>query len=366
MATPRPPRDDPRPLIVCAGYTVPHELVRAAGGRVGLVESAPGEPTELGDLYMEAGLDPDVRSVFDQLARGNWNHARLVVIDRCYRDVYYYLKELVRLGLAPDLPPIHIFDLLLSRELPVQQYNRRQVELLADAVEHATRTAISSEDLRRTFVESNAVREQYRRLDRHRRRGAVLGTDALPVIAAGRTGDPCANLRGLEAFNESLETADSIARPRLVLLSGDAGGVPTIHAAAERAGGNIVAEDFTWGSRTAAPDLPAGSDPVGSLAAAAHRDAAGPELVPYAARVDWCLHAVNEQVDGVILHIPTGDRTLGWYVPELRKQLEARGVRVVTVIADVHTPDGASHLEQAVGAWLRGSDGLGGRLASAS
>ena len=337
------------PLVVTAGPTVPFEPFWAASCRVEIVEGIPGGSTEVGDRYMEAGLDPAVRSLFDQFVRGTWDHADLIVLDRSLRDLYYYLKELVRLGLAPALPRLHLFDLLLARDLPVQRYNARQVEMLVDAVEHASGRRLGVADLEDAAARADEVRAEYRRLDEQRRRGVVLGSEALGRIAAVRAGSPEEQKSALQSYNESLEAREPVDRPRLLLVTGDAGDVPALHHAVEQAGAMIVAEDYRWGSRTAVAGHVESTDPVAAIAATAHRDGSGPELAPFGARVQWAL-AAAEGVDGAVLQVSPDDRVLGWYLPELREALTRLGVPVLTVVEDAHSAE--SGLRAALHSWL--------------
>lgn len=340
------------PLVVNAGPTIPLEPFWAAGCRVEVVEGIPGGSTEAGDRYMEDGLEVTVRSVFDQFVRGTWDEADLIVLDRSYRDVYYYLKELVRLGLAPGLPKLHLFDLLLTRDLPVQRYNAGQVEMLVEAVEYASDRRLERAELQNALVRSDEVRAQYRQLNEQRRRGVILGSEALRHIAVIRAADPSYQVLELQALNASLEERVPVDRPRLLLVTGDTSDVLALHHAAEKAGANIVAEDYRWGSRTAVAAHIEDADPVAAIAATAHRDGNGPELTPFSARIRWALEAGAEQIDGAVLHVSPNDRVLGWYLPELCAALKELGVPVLNLVEDAQSSESGIALHDAIRTWL--------------
>ena len=84
------------------GPTVPVELILAAGRLPVLVAAEPGTPTPTAETYMEPVIPPETKSLFEIAVSGSLEAFDLLVLSRPYAHLYYYLKEVHRMGRAPS------------------------------------------------------------------------------------------------------------------------------------------------------------------------------------------------------------------------------------------------------------------------
>src|SRR5215471_14948745 len=112
------------------GTTVPVELILAAGRLPVLVAAELGMPTLTAETYMEPVIPPETKSLFEIAVGGQLENFDLLVLSRPYAHLYYYLKEVHRIGRAPNLPPLHMHDLMQSQREAVRGYNWSQTRAL--------------------------------------------------------------------------------------------------------------------------------------------------------------------------------------------------------------------------------------------
>jgi hypothetical protein len=332
--------DPQRPVdaatVVCVGTNIPVEPIRSRGLRPAFLGGALMAATPHADEYLEGRYGAEFRSVLEQLLTGAADNAALIVLDRRFRDLFYYLKEMVRLGQCPNLPPLHMFDLILSRSFDQTDFNTEQLRLLDTVL---TRVAgdlpgLSADDVIR---EDNAWRAEVRALLAFRRDGAIDGVDAFRALGAARVLSRSDHLPMLAALNTHLAgtTTEAGDRPRAVLLAGEPLFHDQLHRAVEAAGAVVVAEDSEWGSRLAGRDVPEGGGTAGLLDKY-WDDATGPELRPFEARVGWLLDTLDEyRPDIVVLWLPPTDVRFGWDYPRLVEHIRDKGAQPVLLRSDV-------------------------------
>ncbi|MBO0701456.1 MAG: 2-hydroxyacyl-CoA dehydratase, partial [Candidatus Dormibacteraeota bacterium] len=274
------------------GPTVPVELVLAAGAYPVAVAPFPGGPTPEADRYLERHFDDGVRATLESLLRGDYDWLDLLVIPRTsdgYLELYYTLKEVVRLGGGEAVPPLHLYDLLHGRSEANRAYGLERVHELRSRLVAATGIDPSPERLRQAVGEVNAQRQAVRRLLEMRRdlRNGVSGVDAMVAIGAGRFLEPSAHRQLVERYLAE-ERPPLDGRPRLLVVAG----VPLtdlrLHRLLEDAGGIVVAEDDAWGSRFAGVDVR--GDATDILEAVFDKyfvDVPSPRVAPAAARDEW-------------------------------------------------------------------------------
>lgn len=325
--------------VVCVGTNIPVELIRSRGLRPVFLGGAILARTPRADEYLEGQYGAELRSVLEQLLDGAADGAALVVLDRRFRDLFYYLKEMVRLGQCPNLPPLHMFDLILSRSFDQTDFNTEQFRLLDTVL------ARVAGDLPRVAVddvirEDNAWRAEVRTFLQFRRNGGIDGVDAFRVLGAARVLPRSDHRRQLAALNVDLAAAtkgDAVGghRPRVVLLPGESLFHDRLHQAVEAAGALVVAEDSEWGSRVAGRDVPEDGGTAGLLGTY-WGDATGPELRPFEARVGWLLATLAEyRPDIVVIWLPPTDVRFGWDYPRLVEHVRGAGAQPVLLRSDV-------------------------------
>jgi benzoyl-CoA reductase/2-hydroxyglutaryl-CoA dehydratase subunit BcrC/BadD/HgdB len=323
-----------RVVVGLVGATVPVELVLAAGAFPLNVAPLERGPTPEADRYLERHFDDEVRALLQALLAGRLDWLDLLVIPRTsdgYLELYYTLKEIVRLGRGPRVPPLHLYDLLHGRSEANRAYGLVRTRELAARLAALTGTAPDSA-LRDAVAEVNRQRAAVRQLVEARRDPArgITGVEALVAIGAGRFLAPGAHAVLVDAF--LAEPRASVAgRARLLVVPAVPLSDPRLHALLEGAGAVVVAEDDAWGSRAAGADVP--EDAPDLLAAVFDKvflDVPSPRVAPAAARDAWFrAELARGGLDGVVFHVPRSDTWFGWDYPRLRALAEAAGVRTL-------------------------------------
>ena len=319
-------------VVGLIGATVPVELVLAAGGFPVNLAPVQGGRTPEADRYLEAHVDGEVRAVLQALLDGSAGAVDLLVISRSsdgYLELYYTLKELVRLGEGRSMPPLYLYDLLHGRSEGNHRYSLERTRELAGRLEAATGGTVSAGSLAAAVGEANAQRSAVRSLLEARRdpeRG-ISGTDAMTAIGAGRFLRPGRHAELVRAFLEESRPALP-PRPRLLVVSGAALSDLRLHSALEAGGAVVVAEDDAWGSRFAGRDVP--DDAPDLLEAVFERyffDVPSPRLAPASARDEWLRAELGRGgFDAAVFSIPPEDQWFGWDYPRLRALVEDAGL----------------------------------------
>lgn len=97
-----------RKVVGLVGSTVPTELVLASDAYPLTVAAAPGGPTPNADRYLERHIEDDTRATLEALLTGAYAWLDLLVLSRAWDshlELYYTLKEIVRLGEGHSIPP---------------------------------------------------------------------------------------------------------------------------------------------------------------------------------------------------------------------------------------------------------------------
>jgi hypothetical protein len=345
------------PCVVASWPSVPVEIIRAAGFRAVIARGAP-EPTPAADVHLEPGVFPSrLRHLVEDALTGRLSDAARVVIPRTSDADYQcflYLRELVRRGVATELAPTILFDLLQSRGADVRAYDVARTQALLDELSSASGRTPSADDLRREIARANAARAAARRVVALRRIGPrVTGTEAFPLLAAFWEMEP-------ELFVETIGNAASriagrplLAGPRVLLIGAPVDG-QTVHQAIESHGAVVVAEVGPWGSGVAGDDVRIDEDPVAALADAYRAGSIGARTPVNSSR-SWTAHMLDA-VDAVVVSLPPDDAVFGWDYPALRHVLNARRIPHVCLRGDHYqapTPSDHAQLGAMVSAALR-------------
>jgi benzoyl-CoA reductase/2-hydroxyglutaryl-CoA dehydratase subunit BcrC/BadD/HgdB len=301
--------------------SVPVEIVRAAGLRP-IVVCGTAAATPAADTRLEPGIFPRrLRRLVDAALSGHLSGAACIVIPRTSDPDYkcfLYLREFVRLGVVPSLPPVLLYDLLQSQGPDVPAYNAdRTRALLEELAAIAGRTA-SLDDVRREITRTNEARAAVRRLLALREESRVSGAEAFPLLGAFWNLPPEEYAALAEAAANDIATRTPIAGVR-VRLAGTPVDSTALHAAIESRGGIVVAEPGPWGSAMAADDLDSAGDPMAALAErySTHTSGTRTPAAPLPALDD---------VDAVVVSLPPDDAVFGWDYPALRDLLAARHI----------------------------------------
>ncbi|HEY8521571.1 MAG TPA: 2-hydroxyacyl-CoA dehydratase family protein [Gammaproteobacteria bacterium] len=339
--------DSDRDAVVIAWPSVPVEIVRAAGFRPVLARGS-AAPTPAADRVIEADLFPSRhRQLVEAALTGRLANVAAVVLPRTSDADYkcfLYLRELARLGAAPRLPPVWLFDLLQSGGAEVPAYDRERARDLHERLASLAGRKADADELSAQIALANRARAAARRLAALRLDAPRLtGAEAVPLLGAFWQLDP-ERYAGLAAE----AGAALAARPPLsgarILLAGAPVDDAALHRTLEAEGAVVVAESSPIGTGAARPDVDAAGDPVAALAEHYRRESIDARLPVAAlmAKIDAALGGV----DAVVVSLPPDDASFGWDYPRLRALLERRAIPHAVLESDPFSPPTAAERER--------------------
>lgn len=339
-------------VVVLSWPSIPVEIVRAAGLNPLIVRGGM-TPTPSADAYLEPGLFPArLRWLVEAALSGYISSAARIVLPRTSEPDYkcfLYLREFQRLGTAPAMPPVSLFDLLQSDGPNVRAYNAARTRAFLGEFVTLNGRSVSLDDLRREIARVNVARAAARRLAALRS-GAprVTGTEVFPLLGAfwGLDPDLYAALAGAAA--EELAGRPILSGPRILLAGAPVDG-PVLHSAIEARGAVVVAEVGPWGSGVTGEDVACVDDPIAALADKYYADTIGPRTP--ITRMRGTIAGFLDGVDGVVVSLPPEDTVFGWDYPWLRSLLENRGIPHTCLHSDSCGPVSSADQER-LGAFM--------------
>jgi benzoyl-CoA reductase/2-hydroxyglutaryl-CoA dehydratase subunit BcrC/BadD/HgdB len=336
------------------GPTVPAELILAAGRLPIFVAADSGTPTPTAEIYMEPVIPPETKSLFEIAVSGSLEAFDLLVLSRPYAHLYYYLKEVHRMGRAPRLPPLQMHDLMQSQREAVRAYNWSQTRALLDRLEKLAGAPITDAALRAATAQTNRIRGLQRQLLLKRWTAELSGVDALQAIGAGYFMAPENYAAALEQCLQELpESPNLTGRPRLLVLPSEPLSHLHLHRTLEDAGALVVAEDDVWGSRAPGADVAPTGSALEGIFLKYWLDTPTSNVYPAETREAWFLAQLERpEVDGVVFYLPPSDHQLGWDYPRLKSVVEQRGKPSLLIRVDAADADGRETITQQVQTWL--------------
>ena len=318
---------DDAPAAIISWPSVPIEIVRATGFHPRFIRGA-ADDTPAADAHLEPGVFPSrLHQLVEAALTGRLSEAACLILPRTSDPDYkcfLYLRELVRRGVAPPLPPVLLFDLLQSHGPEVRAYDAARVRQLFETLASLTGRRASLDDLRLEIARTDTARAALRRLRALRQDSRrVSGREAVPLLGAFWQTAPERYSRLAGEAAETIAARPPLAGPR-VLLTGAPIDTSILHAAIESHGALVVAESSPWGSAAAGTDVDRRGDPIAALAEKYRADALGPRT-PVDAQRCWALR-VLDAVDAVVVSLPPHDTVFGWDYPALRGYLESRRI----------------------------------------
>jgi benzoyl-CoA reductase/2-hydroxyglutaryl-CoA dehydratase subunit BcrC/BadD/HgdB len=287
---------------------------------------------------------------------GRLSHVARIVVPRSSDPDYkcfLYLKEFARLGIASELAPVLLFDLLQSRGPDVGAYNAARIRGLLDELRSVIGRGATLDDVRDEIVRTNAARAAARRL-LALRRGApkIKGAEVFPLLGAFWHMAPNEySVFAGEAADE-IERRPALTGPRILLMGAPVDGT-ALHDAIESGGAIVVAEVSPWGTGVAGNDVRA-DDPIAALGEKYCSDVISPRTP--AGSLQASVARLLEEVDAVVVWLPPDDAVFGWDYPALRRLLATKRIPHVCVRGDAYgnmSPEDATRLDKLTNAEVR-------------
>ncbi len=340
-------------LVGICGTGIPDEPIIAAGARPSAMLLRCEEPAPLAEQYLDAGEEPAMRSLFQQICDPAAPAPGLVLLGPPYAQLASIIEEIRRSGDVAHASPTFYYELLAIQSQANRSFAIERTAALAARVGSLTGIAPTAERLAMAIGQTNARRIVMQRFIALRRQAPVLsGVDAFRVLMAART-LPCADYTDLLAgLVQSLRPDNSLAgRPRVLLLASTALDHFRAHEAMEQGGALIVAEDDPCGSRAAVEPIPQTGDPLAAIAEHTHRHCTGQHVYPRESRLGWFHEQAGKpDIDAVIIYAEHPH--FGWDFPGICEFLRAHGKRWLVVHADARTRQGFDAVVEQVAAFV--------------
>jgi hypothetical protein len=324
-----------RGTVVVSWPSVPIELLRAAGFSPVFARGS-GTATPAADRVLEPDLFPNrLRQLVEAALTGRLASVAAIVLPRSSDPDYkcfLYLRELVRRGIAPALPPILLFDLLHSDDADARAYNADRARELSARLASLAGRQHRQHDLRDAIASANHARAAARRLDALRiDRPRIAGADALPLLGAFWQLEPERYASLANGAANSLARRAPLEGP-LALIAGAPVDGPALHAAIEAEGAVVVAELSPFGGCGTSADVEVSGDPFAALA-----DHYGRESIDARMPVKALMRRLGgalARVAAVVISLPSDDASFGWDYPRARELLAARSIPHTVLTGD--------------------------------
>ncbi|SPF78126.1 2-hydroxyacyl-CoA dehydratase family protein [Pseudoprimorskyibacter insulae] len=304
----------------------PIELVLAAGLRpVRLYGQTDRMPT-LADRYMEAEMDGEVRSLFDQFLQGRFAGLDLALLPHAseqHLHLKYYLDEAQRWEPELDMPPVALVDLLQTPAWATSRYDRDRIDNLAQRL-GTLGQPITAQGLAQAIAQVNAMRLALRRVVALRSAGRITAADAhrFAALFGAVSASDYADLAGRLADQSIVQTAGL-----RVVLSGSMRDDTRVYQALDDAGAVLAVDDHVAADRLGGPLVEPETDPFEAVTEYYQLHAPSVRQTPQRpldeAFVQRCQDA-GAQVHICVLE--DVDDTLGWDWPRRRDLLQAAGI----------------------------------------
>ena len=258
--------DRRRLKVATIGAAVPEEVLVAARAEIVPVTGIPGEPTDLGDRYIEPMVGERARSQLQRVLDGSYGGADLLLFSReaeASLRLFLALREVRRLEPGRGLPPLHLIDLQHLGTDATRRWNEARIRELCALL------GVDDEALGQAIRECNAA----------------------PAVSEG-DGDPRVYVTGSEHAGTGL----------------------TINGAVVTGPRVAVAED---------------GDPVAAVARRYEHPLLARARASTADRARAVVEdALAARADRVVAFYLEGDDGIRWEFPEIREALESVGIQV--------------------------------------
>ena len=316
-----------RETVVMSWPSVPVELVRAAG-LLPVFARGRNTPTPAADRVLEPDLFPNrLRQLVEAALTERLADVAAILLPRSSDPDYkcfLYLRELVRRGIAANLPPIVLFDLLHADESGARAYNADRARDLAARLASLAGRPDREDDLGSAIVSANRARAASRRLHSLRNDPPrIAGAEVLPLLGAIWQVEPERYAALANAAADALARRAPLERRR-VLVAGVPIDTPAMHQAIEAEGAVVVAELTPFGGCGTSVDVETTDDPFAALA-----DHYARESIDARLPVRALMRKLDDLIgtaQTVVLSQPQDDASFGWDYPRVRELLARHSI----------------------------------------
>jgi benzoyl-CoA reductase/2-hydroxyglutaryl-CoA dehydratase subunit BcrC/BadD/HgdB len=295
-----------------------------------------GAPTPSADRVLEPDLFPSrLRQLVEAALTGRLARVAAVVLPRSSDPDYkcfLYLLELARRGIATELPPILLFDVLRSDDAAARAYNAGRARELSARLARLAGREPGPDKVREAIASTNRARAAARRLDALRAdTPRIAGTEALPLLGAFWQLEPERYASLATAAAEPLMRKTPLEAPRVLVAGAPVDGT-TLHAGIEAAGAVVVAELSPFGSSGTRADVDASDDPFAALASYYARQSIDARLP-----VKALMQALDDALrvaEAVVISLPADDASFGWDYRRIRELLARRSIPHTVLTGD--------------------------------
>jgi len=276
--------------IGCVGPDLPMDLLAVSGLWYGQLPWGTADATPWADRWLESAFPGWARRILEQWHEGHFDGLSRVLFSRAddaSQRLYYYVRELRRLGQLRGPRPM-IFDIaLLPRESSLDHTEAVVAELAADL-------DVQPERIGEGIARINALRVE------------LAAAQARRVDASGG---------------------------RRVLLAGSVPPDGRLHDAIEASGAIVVGEAHVFGRNWLGPRLEVHSaSPFRALARHLRAHSVAPRSV--IDRAQWIVgEALASRADAVVLWLTREEESLAWHVPAQRQALRAANLPALVLTA---------------------------------
>ena len=310
----------------------PEEIMYAGGILPVRLVGDPSVPTTVGDQYIEDSFCSFVRTIFDQILRGNFNHLDAIVIPHSCDAIIRGAKYLwvIRDMEGIEFPDMYWVEMPHIRNWLSQEYYVGVLRKFKEEMEELAGKAITDDSLFDAIEVYNKNRALMQKIVALRKSDPprISGTVALQVIGAGLWMDKVDHSKLMEQF---LQELDQISPPdpkkARMFVSGSCMDKIETAEFIESCGANIVGDDICTGDRFAEGLTPLLKDPIEAIAHRYLFKPVCPRIEPMHDRIADFVQRVKEtKPQAVIFYVLRWCDAHMWTYVALRDELQKLGV----------------------------------------
>jgi benzoyl-CoA reductase/2-hydroxyglutaryl-CoA dehydratase subunit BcrC/BadD/HgdB len=316
------------PVVGYIGADVPVELITAVGALpLRLAEDATMS-SQAGTVYLGDGIDEAARNVLSALLVNQYPCDLLLVSHDCDAStrLFYAVRELRRLGVAPQLPEVHVVDVLHLAHHASESYTAFRLTEIARLLERWIGRPLASSALADAIRRHNDDRRLLRAVNdlRQSDRPRLSGTDVLAVVGAGTAMPVDAHRAELREILENAVDMPTASGAR-AFLTGSSHGTARVYHALEERGLLVAGEDHDWGEPLFLTDVP-GTD-IDALAEYYHYRRAPSSKSSPATRAAQTLAGIDRSSARLLVsYVRRADPAPSWDVVAQSQVARTRGV----------------------------------------